>query len=63
MSWKGNDKYYFSEEAIEALIEETKELNESKKTRVVTEWIEDNCEVEDDLNYMVKDLMNKMKGL
>jgi len=63
MNWKGNDKHYFSEEAIEALIEETKELNESKKTRVVTEWIEDNCEVEDDLNYMVKDLMNKMKGL
>jgi hypothetical protein len=63
MSWKGNDKYFFSKEAIEVLIEETKELSESKKTRVVTEWIEDNCEVEDDLNYMVKDLMNKMKGL
>ena len=67
------DQYYWNEDTINTLREEMKELSrnevgefdvshmdEQVKTRFITEWIEDNCEIEDDLNYMVADLMKKM---
>lgn len=59
-SFKGGDKYYWNEDTVVDLSELTKEMSEMMKTRFITEWIEDNCEVESDLNDMVADLISKL---
>ena len=59
-SFKGSDKYFWSEDTVVDLSEETKDLSETLKIRFITEWIEDNCEIKEDLNYMVADLVSKL---
>ena len=59
-SFKGSDKYFWSEDTVVDLSEETKDMSKDSRIRFVTEWIEDNCEIKDDLNYMVEDLLSKI---
>jgi len=59
-SFKGGDKYYWNEDTIVDLSEETKDMSKDSKTRFITEWVEDNCEVDSDLNDMVADLISKL---
>jgi hypothetical protein len=59
-SFKGSDKYFWSEDTVVDLSEETKDMSKDSRIRFVTEWIESNCEIKDDLNYMVEDLLSKI---
>ena len=59
-SFKGGDKYFWSEDTVVDLGEATRDLSKDSKIRFVTKWIEDNCEIEEDLNYMVEDLVSKI---
>jgi hypothetical protein len=58
-----NEMYFWNEETIVTLNNELKGVSETEITRYITDWIEDNCEIEDDLNYMVADLITKIKEL